>query len=554
MSDVSFDIKLKDLFSRPFKQLTNEANRNADKLQRKLEKMSTSDQRVSKMPSVGGGFGLGKLAGIGAGLFATDKIIELGREVVMTTAKFETFEAVLTNTLGSRSAAQQALSDIQKFAARTPFSVQKLTDSFIKLSNRGFAPGMSDMQAMGDIASSVGKDIDQLVEAVLDAQMGEFERLKEFGIKGSKEGERLTFMFKGQKIAVDATTQGMKSFIAQLGNVQGVMGSMSAISATTTGKISNLGDAWDRLLVAMGSKTTGIVNDAIDSISKLITTTTNWLETPVVDKLAQQRTEINALINGIINLNESEQQRAVLIAEANQKYPELFKNLDWETAKSEDLLTILTKVNDQYDKRIKLSASEQVQQNLQQQVSELDAQIADATIKLDLLKQFETATSDVQRQAIMETFNKDLTNRGLLAAAGPLGLVGMMTQDRLAGTSDIKDLREKFALEKVKNQTLVEDLRKELGLQTEIVNKDKAKVDVLGAPSDKGIGTGNGLISGINNVTGSSGVKNITINVGKFQDQTVIETTEAVDSIPKLESEFTNMFLRVLNQANATYQ
>ena len=35
----------------------------------------------------------------------------------------------------------------------------------------------------------MGKDLSQMIEAVADATTGEFERLKEFGIKAGKEGD-----------------------------------------------------------------------------------------------------------------------------------------------------------------------------------------------------------------------------------------------------------------------------------------------------------------------------------------------------------------------------
>src|SRR5688500_14207537 len=68
-----------------------------------------------------------KLAG---GVFAASKLIQFGKEVFNVTAEFQKFEAVLTNTLGSNSAANAALRQITEFAAKTPFQVNELTGSF----------------------------------------------------------------------------------------------------------------------------------------------------------------------------------------------------------------------------------------------------------------------------------------------------------------------------------------------------------------------------------------------------------------------------------------
>ena len=104
------------------------------------------------------GSNLAKIGGIIAGAFAIDRLIEFGGAVIETTGEFEKFEAVLTNTLGSKSQAQKALKGIRDFAKETPFSVIELTDSFVRLANQGFKPTRDQMRKLGDVASSTGKD------------------------------------------------------------------------------------------------------------------------------------------------------------------------------------------------------------------------------------------------------------------------------------------------------------------------------------------------------------------------------------------------------------
>jgi hypothetical protein len=202
------------------------------------------------------------------GLFAVNRLISFGQEVVNVRAEFQKFEAVLTNTLGSKSAAQRALNDIKAFAASTPFSVRELTESFVKLANQGFRPTQVEMRKLGDLAASTGKSFDQLTEAIIDAQTGEFERLKEFGIRASKEGDRVQFTFKGVKQEVDFTNKSIRDYILSLGELEGVSGSMVAISKTLGGQISNLGDAWDNLLNTIGGNTEGIIGKSIGLLTE----------------------------------------------------------------------------------------------------------------------------------------------------------------------------------------------------------------------------------------------------------------------------------------------
>lgn len=210
------------------------------------------------------------LSSMAGTLIAGVGLTTLGSKVIEVTAEFEKFEAVLVNTLGSQSLAKQALDGIKEFAEKTPFSVAELTESFVKLANQGFVPTTEELRKLGDIASSQGKSFNQLTEAIIDAQTGEFERLKEFGIRASKEGDKVAFTFKGVKQEVDFTNDSIRNYILNLGDAQGVSGSMAAISETLGGQISNLGDAWDSFLNTLGENTKPVLSAAIDSLKLLL--------------------------------------------------------------------------------------------------------------------------------------------------------------------------------------------------------------------------------------------------------------------------------------------
>lgn len=204
---------------------------------------------------------LGKTMG---GLFAADMLLNFGSAVIATTAEFQKMEAVLTTTLGSKSAAKVAMDQIVEFASSTPFQVNELTDSFVKLANRGFTPTLAQMNSLGDLASSTGKSFDQLTEAALDAMTGEFERLKEFGIRASSEGDKVKFTFKGVTTEVQKTDEAIKDYLISLGNAEGVSGSMAAISETVGGQISNLEDNFSQLQLAIGSSSSGLISSFLD--------------------------------------------------------------------------------------------------------------------------------------------------------------------------------------------------------------------------------------------------------------------------------------------------
>jgi len=176
----------------------------------------------------------------------------------------------LSNTLGSSSAAQLALSQIQEFAATTPFQINELTGAFVKLANQGFKPNIAQMRLLGDLASSTGKSFDQLAEAILDAQTGEFERLKEFGVRAAVAGDQVTFTFKGIKTQVDNTSEAIRGYVLSLGAAEGVSGSMEKISGTLGGRISNVKDSFTQLQTTIGSINSGALFTFVGLLQKAL--------------------------------------------------------------------------------------------------------------------------------------------------------------------------------------------------------------------------------------------------------------------------------------------
>lgn len=183
---------------------------------------------------------------------AIGSMIDFGKEIFETAGKFERYEAVLKNALGTQEAATKAMDDIKTLAATTPFTVDELTESYVKYVNRGLQPTMAEMTKLGDIAASQGKSFDQLTEAVLDATTGEFERLKEFGIAAKKNGDEVELSFKGVQKTIANTPEAIKEALLAFGELEGVMGGMAAISGTLEGKASNLSDNFDALKIILG--------------------------------------------------------------------------------------------------------------------------------------------------------------------------------------------------------------------------------------------------------------------------------------------------------------
>ena len=197
-------------------------------------------------------------------------IVGIGKEIFTTTAGFEKYEKVLTTALGGQKEAKQSMEAIKKMAKETSFGVDELTEGYVKMVNRGLRPSQKEMTAMADLAASQGKTFDQLVEAVLDAQTGEFERLKEFGVKARKEGDNVSLSFKGQTQVVKNNEEAIYQAMIAMGSMTGVAGQNAQMMETLGGKASNFGDVMDSLMVTIGDKLSPIFKFFLDLVADSI--------------------------------------------------------------------------------------------------------------------------------------------------------------------------------------------------------------------------------------------------------------------------------------------
>lgn len=171
--------------------------------------------------------------------------------IIRINASFQKLHASLQTVTGSASNADKAFADIKEFAKTTPFQVEEITGAFIKLKALGLEPSMEALRSYGNTASAMGKTLDQFVEAVADAAVGEFERLKEFGIKASSEGDRVKFTFQGVTTEVGKNAKEIEQYLRGLGDVQ-FAGAMERQMNTIGGAFSNLQDTIADVSSAIG--------------------------------------------------------------------------------------------------------------------------------------------------------------------------------------------------------------------------------------------------------------------------------------------------------------
>lgn len=115
--------------------------------------------------------GTAAAAGFGAAVVAS----------VKGASSLEGYRNTLNVVMKDQKKAGETMAWAVEFANKTPFETASVVDATVKLTSYGLV-AKEVLPAIGDMAGVMNKDLNQAVEAVADAQTGELERLKEFGI------------------------------------------------------------------------------------------------------------------------------------------------------------------------------------------------------------------------------------------------------------------------------------------------------------------------------------------------------------------------------------
>lgn len=216
-------------------------------------------------------FGLqGVIAGLGVALTA--------RSFLNVAKTFETLGVQLETIQGSSEKAEKSLKWIADFTATTPYELEEVAGAFVRLEAYGI-DATKWMQVLGDTASSMGKGIMQAVEMFADAMTGEFERIKEFGVKARVQGDQVTFAWKqhgkAMTITADKTADGITGALGTI--FQRFKGGMEKQSRTWSGMMSNLMDQWTMFQKSIMDA--GVFEALKNSLKGVLEHFQNWVET-----------------------------------------------------------------------------------------------------------------------------------------------------------------------------------------------------------------------------------------------------------------------------------
>lgn len=224
---------------------------------------------------------LGGLAKAALGAAAAIGGLESARSVfdslVASQRNFDKLNSGLITMTGSAENAAKAFQVLQQFAKETPYGLNQAVEGFTKLVALGLNPSKEALISYGNTAAAMGKDLNQMIEAVADASTGEFERLKEFGIKASQQGDQVSFTFQGVTTTVKKNSEEIQNYLLAIGNTN-FAGAMEIRAKTLDGALSSLEDTVAGLMLSIAQSgfgdavaaQAGRAEDAIQSLTDKI--------------------------------------------------------------------------------------------------------------------------------------------------------------------------------------------------------------------------------------------------------------------------------------------
>lgn len=139
------------------------------------------------------------VAGVAATYVSAKALANVGKSALESASGLEGYRSTLNVVLKDQQKAAKMMAWAVEFANKTPFETDSVVEATVRLQSYGIE-AQKVMTQIGDMAGVMNKDLMQAVEAVADAQTGELERLKEFGITKAMITAKGAELYKNQTI------------------------------------------------------------------------------------------------------------------------------------------------------------------------------------------------------------------------------------------------------------------------------------------------------------------------------------------------------------------
>ncbi|EPL7679760.1 tape measure protein [Elizabethkingia anophelis] len=218
-----------------------------------------------------------------AGYFSANALKGFVMELINIRGEFQKTEIAFSTMLGDGEKAKQLMGQMVDLAAKTPFSLQDVSSGAKQL--LAFQVPASEvvdtLTRMGNIAAGLSIPLSRInlvygqVKAKGKLMGDDLRQFTEAGIpmvaelakKFNKTTAEISAMVTAGKIGFND----VKDVLFSMTNEGGMFFNlMEKQSASLSGKISNLEDAWDQMLNKIGEANQGLLSDAIDELAWMV--------------------------------------------------------------------------------------------------------------------------------------------------------------------------------------------------------------------------------------------------------------------------------------------
>jgi tape measure domain-containing protein len=263
-----------------------EAQLDADQLRRELRDINqrfanmanNAQQQGDKMDAT-----MKKVGAAMAGYFTLTAAQDFIGQVVNVRGEFQQLDIALQTMLGNKEKADNLMANVVQLAAKTPFSLTELGQGAKQLlAFKTPAEEIPDtLKRIGDVAAGVSVPVGDLIAAygkVSAKGKMQAEELNQFAERGvpiiselakviGTTDDKIYKMAETGQIGFGHLQQAVKNMTNETGMFYNLMEKQSA---SLTGQLSNLGDAWDRMLNDIGQNNEGVISDVIGGLTNMV--------------------------------------------------------------------------------------------------------------------------------------------------------------------------------------------------------------------------------------------------------------------------------------------
>lgn len=263
-----------------------EAQLDADQLKRELRETRNRMNKFTKDVQANGAQMDSTFKRVGAamaGYFSITAAKGFLDQVIQVRGEFQQLDIAMQTMLGSKAEADKLMAEVVELAAKTPFSLTELGQGAKRLlAFKEPTDRVGDsLRRLGDLAAGASVPVTDLIQAygkVSAKGKMQAEELNQFAERGipiiselakvvGATDKEIYKMAEQGKIGFEELRQAILNMTDEGGQFFNLMEKQSG---SLTGQISNLGDAWDRMLNEIGQDNEGIIYSGIDGLKSLV--------------------------------------------------------------------------------------------------------------------------------------------------------------------------------------------------------------------------------------------------------------------------------------------